>query len=127
MIDIDNFKAVNDTYGHPVGDSVLKRVSACIAEAVRKGDMAFRYGGEEFAVLLPMAGQAEGFLVAERIRSMVVEAVHDAEGAAIRSTVSIGLALFPENAATVRDLILVADKALYAAKQAGKNRVEAAI
>ena len=126
MIDIDNFKAVNDTYGHPVGDSVLKRVSACIAEAVRKGDMAFRYGGEEFAVLLPMAGQAEGFLVAERIRSMVAEAVHDAEGAAIRSTVSIGLALFPENAATVRDLILVADKALYAAKQAGKNRVETA-
>lgn len=123
LIDIDNFKAVNDTYGHPIGDTVLKRVSWSIAEALRQSDLAFRYGGEEFAVLLPKTGQAGGLHVAERIRTMVAEGETDAGGAVIRSTVSIGLALFPENCTTVRDLVVEADNALYAAKRSGKNRV----
>lgn len=66
LIDIDNFKSVNDTYGHPVGDIVLQGVSLTIADSVRGGDMPFRYGGEEFAVLLPNTGQVGGKYVAER-------------------------------------------------------------
>jgi diguanylate cyclase (GGDEF)-like protein len=123
LIDIDNFKGVNDTYGHPVGDIVLKRVSLSIADSVRGSDLAFRYGGEEFAVLLPGTGQLGGLHVAERIRAMVEGELTVSEGATIRSTVSIGLALFPENASSVRDLVVEADNALYSAKRSGKNRV----
>jgi diguanylate cyclase (GGDEF)-like protein len=123
LIDIDDFKSVNDTYGHPVGDIVLKRVSLSIADSIRGSDLAFRYGGEEFAVLLPNTGQAGSLHVAERIRSMVEMGTTGAEGVQIRSTVSIGLALFPENAATVRDLVVATDNALYKAKRSGKNVV----
>lgn len=125
LIDIDNFKSVNDTYGHPVGDQVLKRVSRSIAEAVRDSDLTFRYGGEEFAVLLPATGEAGGINVAERIRTMIAENATDADGVHIRTTVSIGLALFPANAVSVRDLVVEADDALYKAKRSGKNRVVA--
>jgi diguanylate cyclase (GGDEF)-like protein len=123
FIDIDNFKAVNDTYGHPVGDLVLKRVSLSIADSVRGSDLAFRYGGEEFAVLLPNTGHVGGLHVAGRILAMVEEELTEVEGVQIRSTVSIGLALLPENASTVRNLIVEADNALYVAKRSGKNRV----
>lgn len=123
LIDIDNFKAVNDTYGHPVGDIVLQRVSLTIADSVRGSDQAFRYGGEEFAVLLPNTGQLGALHVAERIRSMIEAEATQTEAGTINSTVSIGLALFPDNAATVRDLVVEADKALYEAKRAGKNRI----
>jgi diguanylate cyclase (GGDEF)-like protein len=123
LIDIDNFKVVNDLHGHVIGDSVLKRVASSIAEADREGDMAFRYGGEEFAVLLPATGEAGGLLVAERIRSMVARAETKTGEAQIRTTVSVGLAVYSETAGTVRDLVLAADKALYTAKRAGKNCV----
>ncbi len=123
LIDIDNFKKVNDTYGHPVGDIVLKRVSWCISEAVRESDLAFRYGGEEFAVLLPATGRVGGLQVAERIRAMLEAETTEAGGAQIRTTASIGLALFPENADSLRDLVIEADKALYQAKRSGKNCV----
>jgi diguanylate cyclase (GGDEF)-like protein len=123
MIDIDNFKAVNDRYGHPVGDMVLKRVSLSIADSVRGSDLAFRYGGEEFAVLLPNTGHVGALHVAGRILAMVEEELTEVEGVQIKSTVSIGLALIPENASSVRDLIVEADNALYVAKRSGKNRV----
>jgi diguanylate cyclase (GGDEF)-like protein len=123
LIDIDNFKSVNDTYGHPVGDIVLQGVSLSIADSVRGGDMSFRYGGEEFAVLLPNTGQVGGKYVAERIRAMVEEGLTEIEGTQIRSTVSIGMAMFPDTASKVRELVLEADKALYTAKRSGKNRV----
>ena len=123
LIDIDDFKVVNDTHGHPVGDIVLKRVSSSIADSVRGSDLAFRYGGEEFAVILPNTGQVGGLHVSERIRAMVETEVTVEEGVRIRSTVSIGLALFPGNGATLRDLIVAADSALYKAKRSGKNRV----
>jgi len=122
MIDIDNFKKVNDTYGHPTGDIVLKKVGACIAESVRNDDLTFRYGGEEFVVILPSTTLTGGLQVAERIRSQIEAVDILADNQLIRTTVSIGLAVCPENAATVKDLILEADKSLYAAKHAGKNQ-----
>ena len=125
MIDIDNFKKVNDTYGHPVGDVVLKRVSHSIAESVRGSDMAFRYGGEEFVVILPTTALSGGLQAAERIRSRIEALQIDEEGCRIITTVSIGLAVCPDNAATIKDLLLEADKSLYAAKYGGKNRTVA--
>lgn len=123
FIDIDNFKRVNDTYGHPVGDQVLKRVSWSIAEAIRQSDHAFRYGGEEFAVLLPKTARNGAEQVAERIRQLVAETETVIEDKQIMSTVSIGLALFPANANTLRELVVEADNSLYAAKKSGKNCV----
>lgn len=123
MVDLDNFKAVNDTYGHPAGDHVLRRVAGCVMDSIRDNDLAFRYGGEEFAVLLPATGGRGGSHVAERIRQSVAQVVVREGGAEIRVTVSIGLATCPDQAGSVRDLILAADSALYEAKRAGKNRV----
>jgi diguanylate cyclase (GGDEF)-like protein len=123
IIDLDDFKSVNDTYGHPVGDAVLKRVSWAITEALREHDLPFRYGGEEFAVLLPVTGENSALLVAERIRAMVAGAVTEADGRTITRTVSVGLAIYPDHAATVRDLVVAADNALYVAKRGGKNRI----
>lgn len=127
VIDIDNFKRVNDTYGHVTGDDVLKHVAGCIAEAVASTDHAFRYGGEEFTVLLPSTGHDGGAHVAERIRAQVENCpVTLADGVVLTVTVSIGFAVCPDDVATIKDLMLQADKALYAAKHAGKNRVVAA-
>lgn len=123
MIDIDDFKQVNDTYGHVAGDAVLKQVAHSIADSVRNSDLAFRYGGEEFAVVLPATAAAGGLHVAERIRQQVEAAEIALGGISLQVTVSIGLALCPENAVTVRELIIEADTALYAAKHQGKNRV----
>ena len=125
MIDIDNFKKVNDTYGHPSGDAVLINVAAAISESLRGSDLAFRYGGEEFTVILPSATLSSGLKAAERIRSQIEAATIDIGGQNIGVTVSIGLAVFPDNALTVKDLILEADKSLYIAKHRGKNRAVA--
>ena len=127
VIDIDNFKRVNDTYGHVTGDDVLKHVAGNIAEAVASTDLAFRYGGEEFTVLLPSTGRDGGAHVAERIRAQVENSPATlADGVVLPVTVSIGFAVCPDDVATIKDLMLQADKALYAAKHAGKNRVVAA-
>jgi diguanylate cyclase (GGDEF)-like protein len=123
LLDIDNFKMVNDNYGHPAGDAVLKRVARSIAEAVRESDFVFRYGGEEFTVLLPHTVGGGGLQVAERIRATVEARETDLAGVVVKTTVSVGMALFPENATNVRDLVQQADAALYRAKRSGKNRV----
>jgi diguanylate cyclase (GGDEF)-like protein len=123
MIDIDNFKLINDTYGHPAGDQVLKSVAQCILGTTRGEDADFRYGGEEFAVILPAVGGAGGEYVAQRIREKIEKTEFLAESRRLNLTVSIGVACCPENATTIRDLIAEADKALYEAKKAGKNRV----
>ncbi len=125
MIDIDNFKKVNDTYGHPTGDAVLKKVAHCIAESVRVDDLAFRYGGEEFAVILPATALPGGLSVAERIRAQIEVAEIMDNGQRIAATVSVGLAVCPDNATTVKEIIVQADKSLYAAKHGGKNCVKA--
>jgi diguanylate cyclase (GGDEF)-like protein len=124
MIDIDNFKRINDNYGHLVGDAVLKQVGRIIAESVRADDLPFRYGGEEFCIILPATVRQGALLVAERIRSQIESAVIIVDELTIKVTVSSGMALCPENSTNTKGLIMEADKALYTAKDNGKNRVE---
>ena len=126
MIDLDDFKKVNDTYGHVTGDSLLKGVAAGILKSVRYHDLVFRYGGEEFAVILPSTDLKGGKHVAERIRRNICDARFEDGGVSIQITTSIGVASCPESATGIRDLILSADNALYAAKRNGKNCVIAA-
>lgn len=123
IADIDDFKKVNDSHGHMVGDSVLRDVARRILLSVRDNDLAFRYGGEEFVVVLPSTDTRGARHVAERIRENI--ACHPFEEGALnlRITVSIGVSACPDNARTVKELMITADEALYRAKQTGKNRV----
>jgi diguanylate cyclase (GGDEF)-like protein len=127
MVDIDNFKRVNDTYGHQVGDMVLREVAHVISEAVRSNDLAFRYGGEEFSVLLPASGLPEAVVVAERIRKNMQESTFVEDNLILRATVSIGVACYhPTEECSTKDFIKKADDALYAAKHSGRNMVVSA-
>ncbi|MGE5808352.1 MAG: GGDEF domain-containing protein [Nitrospirota bacterium] len=123
MIDVDNFKSINDTYGHPAGDQALKSVAQCILSTTRGEDADFRYGGEEFAVILLGTGGSGATFVAERIRQKVESTEFTADAHRFNLTVSVGVAICPENATTIREFVSAADKALYEAKKAGKNRV----
>jgi diguanylate cyclase (GGDEF)-like protein len=123
LLDIDDFKAINDVHGHDAGDEVLRRVAACGREVVRPGDTFARIGGEEFALLTPGAGAQEALLIAERLRLAVaaLEVLPDRN-----VTVSAGLAAWPADARDGDTLRRAADEALYRAKAAGKNRCELA-
>lgn len=123
MFDIDHFKRVNDTYGHQAGDKVIKRVAETVREHVRDVDIAGRYGGEEFAVLLPGTRQAGGMIFAERLRKAVEEqeVIHD--GQRIRCTISLGVADLSQPTPDYKHLIEWADQALYVSKETGRNRV----
>jgi len=123
MVDADNFKNINDTYGHPAGDQVLRDLARCIVRSTREQDFDFRYGGEEFSVLLPATDAVAGNFVAERIRELVQKTLFTAGETKVNMTVSIGVASCPANAQTIRTLVVEADKALYEAKRAGKNQV----
>jgi diguanylate cyclase (GGDEF)-like protein len=123
MLDIDDFKSINDVHGHNAGDEVLRRVAACGREVVRPGDTFARIGGEEFALLTPGAGAEEALLVAERLR-VAVAALDVLPGRGV--TVSAGLAAWPVDAVDEDALRRAADEALYRAKAAGKNRCELA-
>ncbi|WP_229072571.1 diguanylate cyclase [Actinoplanes sp. DH11] len=126
LLDIDHFKNVNDTYGHNGGDRVLVEVTHRLRELIRPGDVVARYGGEEFAVLLPATGPEQAHEIAERIRRGVSAApIAVSESRLARVTVSVGLAGMPA-AATTDELVLSADRALYASKNAGRNRVTSA-
>ena len=128
MLDIDDFKLVNDKYGHPAGDYVLKSVGKTIKGCVRHNvDIPARYGGEEFAVLLPETGANFALKIAEKIRQKISELQLVYEGTSIDVSVSIGIS--SNNAATnsIEDLIRRADEKLYVAKRNGKNRVEGSI
>ncbi len=123
VIDIDNFKIYNDTYGHVAGDEMLKKVSHAIRSAVRGMDVVARYGGEEFNVLLPHTNRVESYVIAERIRESV-ESLHPNSSALNElPTISVGIAEFPVDAKSIDELINNADRAMYAAKKMGKNRV----
>ncbi|WP_320044435.1 response regulator [uncultured Desulfobacter sp.] len=124
MIDIDNFKQVNDTFGHQTGDRVLKAVADTIRANVREIDVCARYGGEEFVVVLPYADQCNGAGIAERIRTAVEEKKDDygVPGGLGHITVSIGLAVCPSDAQQVTELVRCADMAMYEAKHRGKNQ-----
>ena len=119
MADVDNFKAFNDTFGHPAGDEVLKRVAEILRDSTRTIDCVARYGGEEFSVILPETEGAGALEVAERMRTRV-----EAEPFERRAiTLSIGIAEFPHDADKAEAVIAVADAALYAAKRSGRNQV----
>ena len=124
LLDLDDFKMINDRYGHLAGDNVLKAVSGALRGAIRDIDQASRYGGEEFAVILPHTTVEGGARLAERLRQAIAERVANApDGRQIRITASFGVAGLPAHAATQVELIATADAALYRAKQSGKNRV----
>jgi len=125
MLDIDNFKQYNDTYGHLAGDEALRLTAATIKNSVRNIDRVARYGGEEFAVILPMTEIAAARDIAERIRSGVAGRYFpdDALRATVKLTASLGIASFPQHADNLFDLVGNADKALYISKVNGKNRV----
>lgn len=120
MIDIDHFKAINDTHGHPAGDGVIQMVADIIARTKREGDKLFRYGGEEFALLCPETPPG-AIALAERIRAAVASSAHPGLGRPV--TISIGIATFPKDAEDFRELLMRADAALYQAKALGRNRV----
>lgn len=124
IIDIDDFKKVNDTYGHDTGDRMLRLVAQTVRASLRKIDLLFRYGGEEFIVLLPGTGADSARRTAERIRGIVARAEQASEdGRKVKVTISIGGSIYPEHAQNESQLFRTADKALYAAKEEGKNRV----
>jgi diguanylate cyclase (GGDEF)-like protein len=123
MMDIDHFKSVNDTYGHPAGDAVLRDVAAIVRRSVRDVDVCGRYGGEEFAVLLPQTDAKGAKLVAERIREAVRARPFELRGESRQVTISLGVATAPVQGKDTRSLLEAADEALYASKQGGRDRV----
>lgn len=124
MVDIDRFKNINDTYGHSVGDLVLREIAARIKNSIRTVDIAARYGGEEFIVLMPETGLDEACQVAERIRKSVADYPFGEDTVPVTATLSIGVAEIDEQSKSMDQLIICADHALYTAKAAGRNRVE---
>jgi diguanylate cyclase (GGDEF)-like protein len=123
LIDLDYFKAINDTHGHPVGDEVLKWVARTIQEAVRRSDIPTRIGGEEFGVLMPGTHLGDAANLAERLRKAIADTVLPGHGKSIQVTASIGVTEYGENDETYKQTIQRADEALYLAKGEGRNRV----
>ncbi len=123
MIDVDHFKLINDHYGHPVGDEVLRRLAAIAQTTVRTDDYFARYGGEEFCVLLLSTTEQEALVLAERLREAYAAMILEMEGKTLKSTVSIGVADSTRTSLDWPTLVSAADQALYRAKQEGRNRV----
>jgi diguanylate cyclase (GGDEF)-like protein len=123
LIDLDHFKSVNDTYGHPMGDKVLRRVAEILQATARKIDVVARYGGEEFALLLDETDAAGAGQTAERIRTAVEVETFQAHQGSFRCTLSMGIATYPQSAQSKASLLDCADQALYRAKKEGRNRV----
>lgn len=123
LLDLDYFKVVNDTYGHDAGDTVLKALSGVLKQSVRASDMVIRFGGEEFLIVLQETTVEGAEKVAENIRRAVEQLKIQVAGAVLQKTISIGLAMFPEDSETFWQTVKFADVALYRAKEAGRNRV----
>lgn len=123
MIDIDQFKKYNDTFGHPAGDAVLERLGRLFARLSKKSDIAVRYGGEEFSIILPETAREGAVALAERFREEVEKAEFK-EGGGV--TVSVGVGVFNgvDNVSAKEELVKLADEALYRAKAGGRNKVE---
>ncbi|MFI4946167.1 MAG: diguanylate cyclase, partial [Burkholderiales bacterium] len=126
LLDLDHFKKLNDTYGHPAGDAALRSLARLLDQHLRKGDQAARYGGEEFVVILPGTDAERTIGAAERLRSALERHRFVFEGARIPLSASLGVAVWPADGRDPEPLLAAADRALYAAKQAGRNRVVAA-
>ena len=125
MLDLDHFKRVNDTLGHPAGDAALRHLAKLLRTALRGGDVAARIGGEEFAVWLPGADLALGLEVAERLRALVAERPFRFGGAEHPLSISCGVSACPVPIPQPDNLMATADAALYQAKREGRNRVVA--
>lgn len=123
MMDIDNFKSFNDTYGHQLGDRVLKDVAAAARKTSRSEDIAARYGGEEFVIILPETDSKQAMILAERIRASVAGIEIPYENQKLHVTISLGVSTYPDHSELKEELIRAADSALYASKHRGKNCV----
>ena len=126
LLDLDHFKKLNDTYGHPAGDAALRSLARLLDQHLRKGDQAARYGGEEFVVILPGSDAERSIGAAERLRLALEKHRFVFEGARIPLSASLGVAVWPGDGRDPEPLLAAADRALYAAKEAGRNRVVAA-
>lgn len=123
MMDLDDFKKLNDTYGHQAGSYVLSGVGSLLRTNLRHFDVGARYGGEEFVAYLPDTDASEAKTAGERLRQVLADAVFVHQGRAIRLTMSVGISHFPQDGSDLEKLVQVADKRLYRAKGDGKNRV----
>jgi diguanylate cyclase (GGDEF)-like protein len=124
MVDIDNFKRLNDEFGHLLGDEVLRQVSNVFVQQLRKVDVVCRYGGEEFAILVPQTSGGNALEVADKLRRMVE--AYRFPGVPVKVTISAGVAEFPAHGRTRDELVAAADAAMYDSKEAGRNRVSGA-
>ena len=122
LLDLDHFKTVNDTYGHQAGDLVLRRTSDTIRRVIRKGDIACRIGGEEFALILSNTKSGQGLILAERLRTALSKLEIKLQKASLHVTASFGIASTREHATEAESLFRAADAALYNAKRAGRNK-----
>jgi diguanylate cyclase (GGDEF)-like protein len=126
MIDVDNFKKINDSFGHIVGDCVLKEIAKIIKRSLRKSVFVFRYGGEEFLVLLPSTDSKHAYRIMERTRKNIEKAEIKCDEKSIKITISIGLiTVYPAETLNIKQIIQKADQNLYTAKRKGKNLVVA--
>jgi len=128
MLDIDNFKFINDTYGHSNGDTVLKEISKITSRLLRDCDIIFRHGGEEFVLCFPDTSLSESLIVLDRIRHRFEK--NDfiiSEGRTISITVSIGVSAYPQHGTSIEELLSASDTALYAAKDSGRNCIREAV
>lgn len=125
MLDVDRLKEYNDVYGHLQGSEVLRRVAQCVSGALRGVDILAKYGGDEFVAILPRTDRVGAHILAERIRVAVENHEFPGEHAGMTITSSMGIALFPDDGESSRDLLESADSALYDAKRSGRNRVSA--
>jgi diguanylate cyclase (GGDEF)-like protein len=124
VVDLDNFKFINDTYGHAFGDVFLQSVARTLEKEKRKGDILARYGGDEFTLILPMCDLPQAYSVAERIRSAINNLKVEApDRKQVNLTCSVGVAIFPDHAENAQDLFILADTLMYRAKEVGKNAV----
>lgn len=122
MMDSDNLKAVNDAYGHEAGNQLLRLTVACARRVLRESDVLARYGGDEFVALLPHTSASGALEVAERIRKCVEETLLETQGQKVATTISLGIAAFPEHTAEMAAVMAGADQALYQSKKQGRNR-----